>query len=211
MRDIPVFTTEYGIASLMLGQIPYRGCAYIRLQSTGQPHLLLKECVSFCKACGAEQFYATGHPALEEFPLYTAVVNMGISLDALPPTDAALFPLLPENAKKWQQIYNDSMKNVPLAAYLNDRDLEQLLRSGGGYFVHQAGQLLGIGKALDGVLHAVASLIPGSGKDAVSALCSSLTTDTVVLEVASENKRAMALYQRMGFLLTGEKERWYQV
>ncbi len=209
MRDIPVFTTEYGTASLILGQIPYRGCAYIRLLASQQPLMLLKESVAFCRACGAERFYATGHEALAALPLYTSLISMACSLDTIPQTDAALFPLLPENAAQWQSIYNESMASVPLAAYMTDRDLQQLLADGSGYFIHREGHLLGIGKAAGSRLDAIVSSIPGSGAEIVSALCSILTEDTVQLEVADQNKRAMALYRKLGFLATGEKERWY--
>ncbi len=211
MRDIPVFTTEYGVASLLLGQVPYWGKAYIRLQATDRPLQLLEECVGFCRACGAEHFYATGHPALEALPLHTSVIRMTGSLDSLPETDAALFPLLPENASQWQQVYNEAMKPVPLASYMTDRELGQLLREGSGYFVHRDGTLLGIGKVAGDRPEAVVSLVPGMGGEIVSALCSLLSGDRVQLEVATENRRAMALYRRLGFLATGEKERWYRV
>ena len=101
MKDIPMFTTEFGVASLVLNQIPYRGEAYIRLQATEQPEELLKECVGFCRACGAEHFYATGHPYLEQLPLHTAVLRLQCAVSALPETDAALFPVLPENLEQW--------------------------------------------------------------------------------------------------------------
>ena len=52
MKDIPVFTTEFGVASLILKEIPYRREAYIRIQTTQQPQELLKECISFCRMCG---------------------------------------------------------------------------------------------------------------------------------------------------------------
>jgi len=34
MRDIPVFTTQYGVASLVLKEIPYKKRAHITLQAT---------------------------------------------------------------------------------------------------------------------------------------------------------------------------------
>ena len=37
MRNIPVFTTEFGVASLILKEIPYKGTAYVRLQSSLYP------------------------------------------------------------------------------------------------------------------------------------------------------------------------------
>ena len=50
MRDIPVFTTQYGVASLVLREIPYRQEAYISIQSSLQPEQLLEECIGFCRA-----------------------------------------------------------------------------------------------------------------------------------------------------------------
>ena len=34
MKDFPMFTTEFGIASLILREIPYRGEAFILIQDT---------------------------------------------------------------------------------------------------------------------------------------------------------------------------------
>ena len=48
MKDIPVFTTQNGVASLILQEIPAQGCAYIRLQATLSPEQLLTECIAFC-------------------------------------------------------------------------------------------------------------------------------------------------------------------
>ena len=62
MRNIPVFTTEYGVGSLILREIPYRQEAYIRIQDTKEPEAFLGECVDFCKAAGAERIYGTGQP-----------------------------------------------------------------------------------------------------------------------------------------------------
>ena len=59
MKDFPVFTTENGAASLVLKEIPYKKEAYITLRASQAPQALLEECVSFCRACGAEKIYAT--------------------------------------------------------------------------------------------------------------------------------------------------------
>ena len=61
MKDFPMFTTEYGVASLVLREIPYRGEAYITIQDSLEPEKLLEECISFCRICGAEAVYAKGH------------------------------------------------------------------------------------------------------------------------------------------------------
>ena len=86
MRDIPVFTTNYGVASLTLREIPYKKIAYIRLQATQEPKELLHECVSFCRACGAERVYATGHEFLSAYPLHTEIWEMTCGADRMPET-----------------------------------------------------------------------------------------------------------------------------
>ena len=83
MRDFPMFTTENGIASLILKQIPYWGSAYIRIQDSKEPEMLLAECVDFCHCAGAQKIYATGHSVLEKYPLSfwidcTAVFPCGV-------------------------------------------------------------------------------------------------------------------------------------
>ena len=55
MKDLPMFTTQNGVASLTLREIPYQQTAYIKLQATQQPKELLEECVGFCRAVGAEK------------------------------------------------------------------------------------------------------------------------------------------------------------
>ena len=49
MRDFPVFTTENGVSSITLKEVPYKGVAYIKIQSSLQPESFLQECVDFCK------------------------------------------------------------------------------------------------------------------------------------------------------------------
>jgi len=211
MKDIPMFTTESGVASLALREIPYTGTAYIRLQATQSPETLLEECVGFCRACGAARFYATGHPALARYPLHTAVVRMQCSRNSLPMTDAALFPVLPETLEQWRGIYNERMAGVPGAAYMSRMDAEAMLADGSCYFIHRAGQPLGIGKAKGDRIDAVISLSPGGGREVTLALASVLTEDTVCLEVATANTKAVRLYEGLGFAAVQELVRWYQV
>ena len=54
MKDIPVFTTDFGVASLILKEIPYRGEAYIRIQDL-QPGTICqalekRQCLGFSHA-----------------------------------------------------------------------------------------------------------------------------------------------------------------
>lgn len=211
MKDIPMFTTEFGIASLILNQIPYRGDAYVHIRATQQPEALLEECIGFCRACGAEQIYATGHAALEKYPLHTAIIKMQAPVSALPQGYAALFPVIEETLTQWRDIYNEKMKDVPISSYMSIADSKAMLRDGDGYFVHRDGQLLGIGKVSDGRIDAIAAAVPGAGRDVMLALCSLIPYDTVSLEVANTNAKALRLYEKLGFLPVGETAKWYQV
>lgn len=211
MRDIPVFTTEYGVASLVLKQIPYRQEAYIHIQDTAQPEEFLQECVSFCRMAGAEKIYATGHDFLQQYPLYTAVWRMCRPLDGLPETDAMTMPVTEATLERWRELYNTAMAAVPNAAHMDRADANKMLSRGDGYFVHRDGELLGIGIAAVDTIHAVVATQPGAGQDVLLALTHALTGEQVDLEVASANPRALRLYDRLGFLKTAERSRWYQV
>ena len=211
MKDIPVFTTEHGAASLFLREIPYRKRAHIKLQATQEPERLLEECISFCRACGAEWCDAAGNDCLKKYPLITAIVDMQCEKAAIPETDVCLFPVTENTVSKWLDIYNERMADVPNAAFMDSADGRELLKSGDGYFVHRNGDLLGIGKAAGDFIDTVISVKPGAGETVVRALASVLTEDTVRLWVASANTRAVRLYERMGFVPVKELSRWYRV
>ena len=145
MKDFPMFTTDFGVASLILKEVPYQGCAYIIIRDALQPEELLQECASFCRVCGAERIYATGHEILEEKPLYTALIEMRCAAASLPDTDAALFPVQERTLRQWLDIYNQKIVSVPNGAWMTDGDGQKMLERGDGYFIHRGGQLLGIG------------------------------------------------------------------
>lgn len=211
MKDIPMFDTENGVASLFLREIPYRKRAHIKLQSSQEPGKLLAECISFCRMCGAEWIDAAGHDYLEKYPLITSILLMHADRLSLGETDACLFPVTEETVGKWLRIYNERMADIPNAAYMDGADGRELLRSGDGYFVHRDGELLGVGKASGCFIDTVIAVEPGMGKTVLQALASLLTQETVKLQVASANNRAIRLYERMGFVTVKELSRWYRV
>ena len=211
MRDFPVFTTECGVGSIVLKEIPYSGAAYITIHDAIDPKGFLAECTDFCKAVGAKCVYAKGHSCLETYPLYTAVVKMTASVESLPETDAALFPVTEQTIKRWCQIYNERMQNVPNASYMSERASQELLQKGNGYFIHRDGELYGIGIASGDCIECVASVKRGMGREVVLALLHALTSDVVNLEVASENYRAIGLYESLGFAKIQEISRWYKI
>lgn len=211
MRDIPIFSTEYGIASLALKEIPYNQTAHITIQDTAQPDLFIEECISFCKAAGAQQILARGSDYLARFPIHSIIWRMSLATEDLPTTDALLFPLTERLLEKWREIYNNRMQNVTNAAYMSVLDAKEILNKGSGYFVHRDGILIGIGIASGDAVEAVVSVVPGSGKDVLLALCSTLGGSKITLDVSSDNLRAIALYKNLGFIKTAEVSRWYQI
>lgn len=213
MRDFPIFTTDYGVSSLVLKEIPYKNTAYIRIRDV-QPHHFrehLAECVSFCRMAGAERIYAAGDDRLSDFPRYTAVLEMRGEAWVDKAQLRSLFPVTEQTVGRWRQIYNERMNGVDNSGTLESRDEKRILESGGAYFVHDNGKLLGIGWLEDTKLLAVAGVKPGAGEQVMHSLMSLVEGTTMTLEVASTNEWAIRLYERLGFLKTREVSRWYDV
>ena len=164
MKDIPVFDTEHGVASLFLREIPYRGRAHIKIRSSLEPEKFLEDCIGFCRACGADWCDASGHEYLEKYPLITALVRMQRDRESLPRTDACLFPVTEETVGEWTRIYNERMADVPNCAWMDSTDGREMLKEGDGYFVHRDGVLLGIGRASGDMLDTVIATRPGMGE-----------------------------------------------
>ncbi len=211
MKDFPVFATENGVASLVLREVPYKGIAFITLQDSFQPKQLLKECVDFCRAVGAENIYATGYEILEEYPQAVAIYQMKRAHAGIDETDAALFPVTEKTIDYFRDFYNEKMALIPNAATLTREDGVKLLTRGAGYFIHRGEELLGIGIAAGDTVEAIAGARPGVGEDVMRALCNGLFSETIVLEVASTNKTALKLYEKLGFCKTAELLCWYDV
>ena len=211
MRDLPMFTTEFGVASLILKEIPYREEAYILIQSTQEPEKLLRECIDFCRACGAEKIYARGHEILERYPLHSIVYEMRGTARVDEAKTESLWPVTEETVSRWRELMNRRMRGVDNAATLEKKGEREILDKGGAYFVHRNGQLLGGGWLAGQELLLVASLIPGAGERVCHTLFSLIPDEEVRLEVVSTNTRAIRLYERLGFLKTGECRKWYRV
>ena len=206
-----MFTTEYGVASLVLREIPYREEAYITMQATAQPAELLQECIGFCRACGAEKIYARGNEYLEKYPVYTSILKMRgvVSVDESKVEN--IWPVTEETVSQWRQFMNDRLKNVDNAETLEKRDEQEILAQGGAYFVHRNGELLGGGWLADGKLKLIAAAMPGAGERVMHTLLSVQPEQCIELDVASTNTRAIRLYEKLGLLKTEELRRWYQV
>ena len=211
MKDIPMFTTEYGIASLILGEIPYRQEAFIRIQTVvpGALENLLQECIGFCRACGAEKIYATGEEGLEKYPLHCGIYEMWG--DAPEGKLDNLWPVTEETMEQWRKIGNEKLGSIDNAATITSSVAKEILAEGGAYFVHEKGTLLGIGWVTGDTMRLLASVVPGAGPRVMRTLLSAAAQERIRLEVASTNKKAIQFYEKMGFLKTSELRRWYRV
>lgn len=212
MKDIPMFDTETGVSTLILKEIPYKQVAYVKVQSV-QPDGLgehLRECVSFCRMCGAERVLASGHEGLEQWPVFCSVTTMALGLPATMEYGANLFPVTEATVGQWRSIYNERMGPVDNAATMTAWDEKEIL-AGGAYFVHESGELLGIGWMKGSELLCIASVKPGAGERVTKTLLTLADGDRVTLDVVSTNRRAIRLYERMGFVPVAEKTKWYQI
>ena len=214
MKNIPIFTTEYGTASLILREIPYKKEAYVVNPSAlpGKLYDLALACGEFCRAAGAERVYLA--PPLGEvlpFPLHTEVLTMTCPRERLDPGPCALYPVLPENVAEYRRRYNEAMAPVANAATMERADEERILSEGGGYFVHLEGRALGLGQIKGDEIEAVVSFTHGGGEAVVRALSSLAEGDLLRLKVASVNDRALRLYHRLGFSETGVCSRWLRI
>ena len=210
MRDIPVFTTEYGVASLILKEVPYREEAYIIIQSTEQPEELLRECVSFCRAVGAEKIYARGHEIAESYPLHCAVYEMRGNIPVDESKVENLWPVTKENIGSWRDFLNGKLRYIDNAGTLEQKGEQEILDLGGAYFVHRAGELLGAGWLVDDELKLIAAE-KGTGERVLHSLLSVTEPEQIRLDVVSTNGRAIRFYEKMGMIKTAELRRWYRV
>lgn len=211
MRDFPMFTTEYGVASLILREVPYRQEAYIVIQSTQQPEELLNECISFCRAAGAERIYARGHEYVEKYPLHTVIYEMRGQIRSDEDKVEHLWLVTAETIGKWRELLNGRMQDVDNAGTLEKHGEQEILDLGGAYFVHRAGELLGAGWIVEDELMLVAAFQKGAGERVVQTLLSAAPHEQIKLQVVSTNVPAIRLYEKMGFVRTAELRRWYRV
>ncbi|MBP3684745.1 MAG: hypothetical protein J6J12_07265 [Oscillospiraceae bacterium] len=213
MRDFPIFTTEYGVSSLILKEIPYKNEAFIRIRDV-QPGFFeehLHECASFCRMAGAEHVFAADHEKLAAYPLHASILEMRGQAWVDSAKMKNLFPVTEATVDQWRQLHNERLRKVDCATTLTSKEEGEILSSGGAYFVHDNGDLLGIGWIQDPQLKTVAAVKPGAGEAVMHTLMSLLEGEQMTLEVASTNGKAIRLYEKLGFLVTAEKTRWYAI
>lgn len=208
MRDIPVFSTEYGVASLFLKNVPVTKTAYIKIQDTLNADAFVRECCDFCKAVGAEEVYCNLDAHNENC---VRIISMARPKAGIPETSALLIPVQEQTVELWREIYNCKMRDIPNASQIMQHESKKYLESGSCYFIEKDGVQIGIGMINENRIEAVASVSKGAGRDVLLALCNGLHTDVIELSVAEGNEKAVRLYETVGFGVKGVLETWYKI
>ena len=209
MNNIPCFTTESGVAGLVLEEIPYRKEAYIKIHSAVEPEKLLADCVGFCRAAGAEYVFATGSEVLSQYPYHTELIRMNCDIHNIPTSSLKLEKVQNDTERQWCDIYNNAMRSVSNASTMTDRKMRSFYEE--CYFVYDRDQLVGIGKIHEENVDAIVSLVAGRGVEILGALCSIVNGTQVFVEVACDNLRAVNLYRKCGFTRSESLSVWHCV
>lgn len=217
MKNIPMFTGQYGMASLIFREVPWCGRAYIIIRSVwdGKTAAFLEECRQFCRIVGAEEIYASWE--LEELPAVHAYDMIAMEREKAglpaPQTQIELEALSRENGERYLDIYNTCFRPVPSAASYDKTDLKRLYGLDTAYLAKVDGQYAGVAEISETGLEGIAVLpeFRGLGYDLALTVLPMVPRKTVQLKTATVNERAIRLYERLGFVRTGVLSRWWKL
>lgn len=216
MKDIPIFTTPAGTATLILREIPYKKTAYVLVRSVlpGGMRETLAACGGFCRQAGAEQVFASAGEPLDLPPAYD-MLELSRPRAGLPMPDPPV-PLVPvgrDNVSDYQAAYNRLFTALPGAATCHGAEFSRLLTPGIAYLAMPDGRLAGIGE-IDGCELRTVGVLPeyrGLGRRLTLTLLHRLSGPDLFLRVSSANERALRLYEGLGFERRGVLTRWYRL
>lgn len=217
MRNIPMFTAANGMASLILREIPYSGRAYVMVRSVwnDRTEAFLQECAEFCRAAGADEVLASdGKNDLPAEHAYD-ILRLTVERAALPVLEqpVELEPVSAENGSAYLEIYNACFRDVPGAASYDKKDLQRLVEQGSGLLGKKDGAYAGVVELdPDGIAGiAVLPRYRGLGHDLALTALQQVKQETLCLKVADINRRAVALYRRLGFGNDTLISRWWRI
>ena len=217
MKNIPLFTSAYGIATLILREIPWSGSAYVLVRSVwnDQAAALLEECCGFCRAVGAEQIFAAydTEPLPAEHAYDMWVMSRPKKGLPLPASEVILEPLSRENRDVYLRIYNQCFRQVPSAASYDQSSLEPLYGEDLAWLAKVDGAFAGVAEISKEGLEGIAVLpeYAGLGTDLALSVLPMVPSTELQLKVASTNERAIRLYRRLGFVEKSVNKVWWRL
>ena len=144
MRNIPVFTGEFGAATLQ--EKPGRGRpTVVQWVQPGKTWEFLAECARFCRMAGARRVLASHLPEPRRLLLKSGCSVWPACGPACRRRTQRCGPSARKTEKNFCGFTTRGMSGVPAAMSLHQGDLPRLWTRG-GYFVHRDGALLGIGQ-----------------------------------------------------------------
>lgn len=219
MNNIPLFSSQGGTAALILREIPFSKKAYILLELVVEENLgpMIAECVSFCRACGAELCYVTRRDSTAPLPLPHShdIIEMAMDKALLPQgAPVRLAGLQEDNDSIYIRLYNQCFAHVSGAAAYDRKQIQRiyLLRQKAFLALLPDGTPYGFGELHDNELSAVGVLpeYRGRGYDLTLALLAHCPGPELTLTVASDNPAALRVYRKIGFREKRTVSSWYQ-
>ena len=215
MKDIPIFTGQFGVATLILREIPYKQWAYVMVRGAreGKLEAFLEECCGFCRMAGAERVLATADEPLDFLPHAHDMLELTCRLDSLPPLEepVELHPVDESNWEQFRRVYNELFREIPNAATYTQADEKRVTAQEHAYMAIVDGQVAGIGEYREAELCAIGVLpaFRGLGRRLALTLLHGMSGDEVRLRVSSVNEPALRLYEKLGFTRSQVLSRWY--
>ena len=217
MKNIPMFTGQHGMATLVFKELSFSGSAYVVVRAvwTGETAAFLEECRGFCRAVGAEKIYASWEE--KSLPADHAYDVLGLYREKaglpLPNREVELEELRPENGEEYLRIYNTCFRSVAGAASYDKQDLRRLYGQDCAFLAKMDGQYAAVTEISKEGLESVAVLPEhrGLGHDLSLTVLPMVPNPILRLKVASSNLRALNLYRRLGFVQENVRSRWYQL
>ncbi len=206
MKNIPLFTSEYGVATLILEEIPTKGAGFVLVRSTDNLAGLLADGAKFCRMCGAGVVYGTGEGDFSGYPLAYGLLEFSAIKHQLPKPDGKvkLVAVDDSSGALFLQMYDQIFAGQ---VGIGTPKLEE----GTGYLAYAGEKLVGIGQISPGRLEVIGSLKKGMGFSIAIALLSKISEEIITLQVCSLNETAIKLYEKLGFTEKGKMGDYYQI
>ncbi|MFI3312871.1 MAG: hypothetical protein R3Y62_03205 [Eubacteriales bacterium] len=206
MKNIPLFTSEYGLATLILEEIPTKGLGFIIIRSTDNLSGLLSDGVKFCHMCGAETVYATAEAPIPGYPLAYEILEFSAKKNQLPAPigDLKLVPITAENQDTLLSYYEEAFRNVQGSGQYSKETQD-------GFLAYVGEKLVGIGAISEGKLEVIATLEPGMGYALATHLLAKIPEEIITLEVSSTNEKALNLYKKLKFSQTAVLKTYHKI